>query len=137
MILSESSHIFKSGAPLYEVRLGSEVLWETEPVPAQEIWYKTVSGNPVTPKRMVMASNQETASGIFIARFVCQVAYIKDAKSYKEGCLAYTDLENIWMPDVLKVIGSRCFQGCSDLKSFTIETELSNPYYRATKYIKH
>ena len=24
-----------------------------------------------------------------------------------------------------------------DLKSFTIETELSNPYYRATKYIKH
>lgn len=120
MILTDSSHIFKAGVPLSEIRIGSEVLWKTDSVPAQEIWYKTISGNQITPKRMVLASNQETASGVHIARFVCQVAYIKDAKSYKDGCMAYTDLEYVWLPDVLKVIGSRCFQGCSELKSFTV-----------------
>lgn len=125
MILSESSHIFKSGAPLTEIRTGSELLWKTSPVPAQEIWYQTVSGSPVTPRNMVLASNQETASSIYIIRSVCSIVYIKDAKSYKTGCFAYTDLQNIWMPDVLKVIGSRCFQGCSNLRSFTIGPEVT------------
>jgi hypothetical protein len=120
MILSDSSYIFKSGALVSEIRIGSETIWETEPVPVQEIWYKTISGNPIVPKRMVMASNQGTAAGIYIARFVCQVDHIKDARSYKDGCMSNTDLEYVWMPNVLKVIGSRCFQGCFELKSFTI-----------------
>jgi hypothetical protein len=125
MILSDSTHIFKSGAPLYEIKIGSESLWKTDPVPPQEIWYKTTSGNIVTPRRMTLALNQCTASGVFIARFICQVAYIKDAKSYRDGCFSYTDVENVWMPDILRVIGSRCFQGCSDLKSFTIGPEIT------------
>ena len=125
MILTDSSHIFKIGAPLSEIRIGSEVLWKTDPVPAQEIWNKTISGNQVIPKRMVLASNQETASGVHVARFICQVTYIKDAKSYKDGCMAYTDLEYVWLTDVLKVIGSRCFQGCSGLKSFTVGPEVT------------
>jgi len=120
MILSESSHIFRSGTPLAEIKLGRETLWKTDSVPAQEIWYKTVSKTPVTPRNIIMASNQMTASGICIIRSVCPVVYIKDAKSYKTGCFAYTDLQNVWMPDGLKVIGARCFQGCQDLKSFTV-----------------
>jgi hypothetical protein len=125
MILSDSSHIFKSGAPLYEIRIGSESLWKTETIPSQEIWYKTVSGNSVVPRQMTMVSNQRTASGIYIAKFACPVICIRDARSYREGCFSYTDVENVWMPDILKVIGSRCFQGCSDLRSFTISPEIT------------
>lgn len=120
MILSESSYIFKSGAPLAEIRLGSELLWETLPIPTQEIWYKTSSGSQITPQGITVVSNQETPSGVYFIRTACPVVCIKDAKSYKAGCFAYTDLQNIWMPDSLEVIGSRCFQGCTSLKSFTI-----------------
>ncbi len=105
---------------------------EQIPVPDNEIWYETVSGDPVVPfngrtdfwqgassSAAVLVSNTyEDGKGILLFD---RPLKLQDANAF-EGV---TDLKSIRLPNTITTLNSRGFYGCTALQSVSLPKSLS------------
>ena len=101
-------------------------------VPEDEIWYETVSGNPVVPFNgrtdFWQGASSSTATLVSNTYVNGQGVLKFDQALKKQDANAFegvTDLKSIRFPDTITSLSSRGFYGCTALASVTLPKSLS------------